>query len=278
MDSSLADDSALYSTRSVINDRLTDRWNMGSDEPRRLRTTQSQITLKDWSSAILRTGSKSSTTPPTPAFDQLSSSRSMSYLSLDVQDHSKLKKAWDAMLTHRFLAPQLVTVLPFYLSSIFVDVRTHDTLHIPLPPNSRSQKQTRNAAEGLMSRHDSLEPEVVFRMKPSSLSTRSPEDPASSSPGRTVSSWARMHLGKTVHTVVACKESIWVEYEKLFDPGPPASPVPPVGRTLNRTARGSQKDVVQPSLREDFEIEWSNWEKWVVPSHVSTPSLILDGL
>lgn len=181
----------------------------------------------------------------------------------DVQDHTKLKAAWEAMLTHRFLAPQLVTVLPFYLSSTFIDVRTHNALHIPLPPNSRPKKPAGSPVDGPAYRQDSLDPEAVFRMQSSSRSSKASDEDSMTSPRspRLIPSWAPMHLAKTVRTVIACKESIWIEYERLYGNDPS---VPPVARRFNRTGRGNQKEVIsmeRQSVRENFETEWLHWEQ-----------------
>jgi hypothetical protein len=65
-----------------------------------------------------------------------------------------------------------------------------------------------------------------------------------------------MHLAKTVKTVTACKEALWIEYENLY-PGD----LPPIARTAR------PKDVrsrpVKHSPREAFETDWSSWEQLV---------------
>jgi hypothetical protein len=75
----------------------------------------------------------------------------------------------------------------------------------------------------------------------------------------TESPWAAMHLAKTVQTVKGCKESIWIEYEKLYSNDPS---VPPVTRTARPDDVQSQAS--QPSAREAFEQDWSDWEKCVL--------------
>lgn len=51
------------------------------------------------------------------------------------QDHTRLIASWDAMLARRFLCPNLLAILPFYLAAEF-DVETLPVLRVPLPLNS----------------------------------------------------------------------------------------------------------------------------------------------
>ncbi|KAF7374822.1 Methyltransf-25 domain-containing protein [Mycena sanguinolenta] len=120
------------------------------------------------------------------------------------EDHTRLKTAWDAMLSRRFLAPSLITVLPFYLSSCFENVQTHHSLQIHLPPGSKGpENESRSSG-------DSEDADTLFDGNAPSLggdadmysiyskSTRSSQ--------RTIPFWGPMHLAKTVNTVSACKE------------------------------------------------------------------------
>ncbi|KAF9073461.1 hypothetical protein BDP27DRAFT_1289309 [Rhodocollybia butyracea] len=187
--------------------------------------------------------------PPTPA---------TSSFDTHPQDHSRLKAAWDAMLSHRFLAPQLITVLPFYLSSCFVDVKTHPTLHIPLPPNSSSDSRL----FCLDDRSYTLDPEGQFelsrstgRHSDSDENSNGHESSTSSKGPKRIFSWAPMHLARTVHTVIACKEAIWVEYAKLYSPD-----LPPT-TTQARLKEGHRAVMsAKTAARESFDRVWSNWE------------------
>lgn len=182
---------------------------------------------------------------------------------VDLQDHSRLKAAWDAMLAQRFLTPQLTTVLPFYLSSSFVDIRTHPPLQIPMLPNSRLHKKGNNhdALSGSPTLEEKFDPDALFDLRTSGrTSAESTGDNYSNRftkiSQRTVPSWSHMHLAKTVQTISGCKESIWDEYEKLYINDPR---VPPVTRTSR--PKHIRSLVIKPSVREDFERCWSNWEK-----------------
>jgi hypothetical protein len=217
--------------------------------------------------------------PPTPSFN-LSFDVKASFLSLPsrdsrqrahqdsghvihAQDHTRLKMAWDAMLSSRFLAPKLVTVLPFYLSSSFVDVRTHHSMQISLPPNSRSQKKNgthQHVADGSRSSRGWFDPDLLFDLKASSEGRSDDKSSIRSTKTlsqRTVPSWSAMHLAKTVGTINGCKESIWIEYEKLYGNNPS---LPPVTRTTRPNE--VQSKASRPSSREAFEWDWSNWEKY----------------
>ncbi|THV07344.1 hypothetical protein K435DRAFT_742431 [Dendrothele bispora CBS 962.96] len=166
------------------------------------------------------------------------------------QDHSKLKAAWDAMLSNRWLAPRLITVLPFYLSSCFVNVRSHPSLQIPLPPNSSSSEQS--------SRTGSLDfdPSQQFELqrttetggRRSDSDETIPQDLQNDSHKRLLL-WAPMHLARMVNTIQACKEAIYMEYDKLHSPE-----LPPVAVKDGRLL------VKKHAAREAFEREWSNWE------------------
>ncbi|KAJ6576596.1 hypothetical protein DFH09DRAFT_1149810 [Mycena vulgaris] len=167
------------------------------------------------------------------------------------QDHTRLKAAWDAMLSRRFLASSVITVLPFYLSSFFENVKTHPSLQISLPPSSSSPDS------GSRSSGDSLESDTLFDPSIRRLSdadTFSIKSKSTVSSQRSVPFWGRMHLAKTVNTVQACKEALWAEYEILY-PGD----LPPI---LTKTARprDARFRSTKHSPREAFETDWSSWE------------------
>jgi len=168
------------------------------------------------------------------------------------EDHSRLKTAWDAMLSRRFLAPSVITVLPFYLSSFFENVQTHPSLQIPLPPSSTSPDG------GSRSSDDSFDADTLFDLNPSATrlgdaDMYSIKSKSTRSSQRSVPFWGRMHLAKTVNTVSACKEAIWAEYQQLF-PGH----LPPI---ISNTARPNQRyQALKHSPREAFETDWMAWE------------------
>ncbi|KAI4518717.1 hypothetical protein K525DRAFT_250178 [Schizophyllum commune Loenen D] len=196
---------------------------------------------------------------PTPLARRLhtrSLSSQLEDMDMDVaphpQDHSKLLAAWDAMLSRRFLSPQLTTVLPFYLSSFFDDVQTHAPLLIKIPPNSRAltANGSRGHHEHTSSVGSGFEP-GVFALS-SSTGRRSGETGNSqlsnSPPTTSTSAWAPMHLARCVATATACKEAIWEEYQRMYD-----DDLPPVLNVVGGRSKAS-------SSRETFEADWTSWE------------------
>ncbi|KAL1753161.1 hypothetical protein FB107DRAFT_250319 [Schizophyllum commune] len=196
---------------------------------------------------------------PTPLARRLhtrSLSSQLEDMDMDVaphpQDHSKLLAAWDAMLSRRFLSPQLTTVLPFYLSSFFDDVQTHAPLLIKIPPNSRAltANGSRGHHEHTSSVGSGFEP-GVFALS-SSTGRRSGETGNSQlsnpPPTTSTSAWAPMHLARCVATATACKEAIWEEYQRMYD-----DDLPPVLNVVGGRSKAS-------SSRETFEADWTSWE------------------
>jgi hypothetical protein len=176
--------------------------------------------------------------------------------SFEPRDHSRLKAAWEAMLESRFLPLQLLTVLPFYLSSVFTNVQSHPSLQIPLPPNSHCRSSDGPKIE-------TIDPDIFFdNFSAARSSTQFDDDSLFYSPlktsQRTIPSWAPMHLAKTVQTISECKRAIWVEYDKLYH-NDPALP------RVTRTSR--QKDMpgmMRKTTRDEFEEAWSNWQQYVI--------------
>jgi len=199
---------------------------------------------------IAASGPKSPVGAP-PPYSQQTPSVSETDFVVDPRDHARLKAAWEAMLTHRFLATKLLAVLPFYLSSIFIDIQTNFPLKVYLPPNSDIPSEQRRSTDS------------VSTDRATSIYTSESSSPRSSSLSSTESmhslssSWTTMHLARNVETVKGCKEAIWEEYEKLYF----ADPMPAVTRTARPESAAALS--AKPSTRETFEMEWYNWEKLV---------------
>jgi hypothetical protein len=177
------------------------------------------------------------------------------------RDHRKLKAAWDEMLHEVFLSADIVAVLPFYLSTIFEDVRTHPTFHIPLPPNSGTEPDPSSSSG--QSTPQSFDYASYFSI--SSVTKRSGETTKQASLITNGSKFTSgdnkvpngvrvMHLAKTVATIKSCKQAIWKEYEKLFTASSQ--------RRVVRTIADVKNDVVHKTstVEDDFEREWTNWE------------------
>jgi hypothetical protein len=224
-----------------------------SDERTEVPSHKSTTSLK--SVSITTSGLKSPTLPP-PQYLQTQRLSPVPETDLvpDPRDHARLKSAWEAMLSHRFLATKLLSVLPFYLSSIFIDIRMNPPLKVHLPPNSVNPRGT--ADSGSIDRATSLysPPETSL---PSPRSSANHTTPSTEPKCSFNSPWPTMHLARSVETVKGCKEVMWQEYEKLYS----ADLMPAVTRTARPESAAAQSE--KPSVREIFDVEWSDWEKLV---------------
>ncbi|KAK2463439.1 hypothetical protein APHAL10511_004525 [Amanita phalloides] len=164
-----------------------------------------------------------------------------------LKNHSNLKLAWEALLSNRFLPTNLLSVLPFYLSTSFVKIQSHPQLNIPLPPTS-GRTQPRYKINSIddnrgISRVEwptkHVVPDSLFHLSALSSST---ERECKILKATTPSSNA-MHLARTVNTIKGYKAAIWKEYV-----------------TLCATSKLHSVGVdVAHSLRDVFELEWKNW-------------------
>ncbi|GLB40314.1 putative ubiE/COQ5 methyltransferase family protein [Lyophyllum shimeji] len=181
----------------------------------------------------------------------------------DPRDHSKLKAAWEAMLSSRFIASNPLSVLPFYLSSIFVDVQLRPPLKVPLPPNSSTDRAASRSSGAFSCDSAPLsEPaRCSAAAGPSSASIRtSRSDPSPHPPGDDDpdfnTAWASMHLASTVHKAAGCKEAMWQEYQKLYD----TEDMPRVTRTARPGEARAMSTRSGSSTRESFDEEWASWQ------------------
>ncbi|KAF6759940.1 hypothetical protein DFP72DRAFT_884720 [Ephemerocybe angulata] len=168
------------------------------------------------------------------------------------QDHRRIKAAWDTMLSSRFLSANLLSVLPFYLSTFFSDVKTHPPYRVLLPPNS-------DHLPPLRSRHsaESFRPssrggvDTPFDLNVTSVSRAFKTDGGLSvrsmygadSFNAAAQRYSSMHLSRSVNTITACKIPIWEEYEKLFH--------------AEYLHRYHDSDL---SLRQMFDRDWNSWQ------------------
>ncbi|KAG6910860.1 hypothetical protein DXG01_007177 [Tephrocybe rancida] len=190
----------------------------------------------------------------------------------DLRNHLRLKAAWNSMLASRFIAENLVSVLPFYLSSLFIDVQSQPPTKVLLPPNSKAgpdlQRSSSESFENSILPSDSSFTSLPSPPRTSNASTWSSKSAASTtalsrSPSGTslesyTSDYARMHLANTVHVVSGCKEAIWQEYKKLFDVHV-AKVVSPQADAPSGYAAYSGPGNVKSSIRESFDDEWTSW-------------------
>jgi hypothetical protein len=176
------------------------------------------------------------------------------------RDHSRLRRAWEDMLSDSFLTPNLVSVLPFHLGAWFHEIQTHPPLEVPLPPSSSCKRSTQPTT-GLP---DLIDPDTLFELRAmSSAASPDSDDEIACSPGkksshRGVSSWASMHLARNVRTIAACKESIWHAYERLYGQDPS---IPSLVRSRYLRKHFDRVQSTTNPLRDYFERDWINWEK-----------------
>ncbi|KAJ7170762.1 S-adenosyl-L-methionine-dependent methyltransferase [Mycena crocata] len=248
---------SAFSSRSS-NTMLSDLWSVpDSPEEQRVQKRPSLPTLPETPYTDSPPGSSIPLDPGSP--EPPLSNRNTTYFPQEEiatpdhhpQDHTRLKTAWDAMLSRRFLAASVVTVLPFYLSSFFENVQTHPSLQISIPPSSASPDSESRSS------NESFDADTLFDLNPASrldADVYSIKSKSTASSQRTVPFWGRMHLAKTVNTVTACKEAMWVEYAELF-PGD----LPPI---ITKTVRPKDNRIraLKHSPREAFETDWSSWE------------------
>jgi len=184
----------------------------------------------------------------------------------DPEDHSRLRRAWEEMLDNSFLISQLLSVLPFYLSSTFSSIQSHPVLQIPLPHSSSNRQQltTQQSMSTIQ-----LDPATLFELR--ALSAQPSAEDCNATAGysqRNMSSWACMHLARTVRTIVGCKESIWSAYERLYG----GDHLPPVVRTAQQKLLSSWYEPSTNPLRDYFERDWINWEKCLICFGNNEPS------
>ncbi|KAI8980216.1 hypothetical protein BD414DRAFT_493967 [Trametes punicea] len=169
-----------------------------------------------------------------------------------VEDHKKLKDAWEEMLSRRFLTHKLLNVLPFYLSSAFTNVHLHPAIHIRGPRTTIAS----------MLHPDGQDPEFsnwVEDMRSHVIRFSTSDGPQKISPatlrstkssGTRVSLWSALHLARQVRLVSACKEAIWEAYCALTG----------AAREAFLRPDAAAKELPKEELREEFEREWAAWE------------------
>lgn len=258
-------------------------------------TDQSPSTEAKWDEEDVQYGQDSSrgsfTPPPTP---HISSRPSLDEDQYDrPHDHTRVKSAWEAMLSRRFITPKLGAVMPFYISSIFEQVMTHPPVEIELPPNSSMYRRSTRFSIGRQSEDSKLTGSSssssnnrFFNPPKSGSSDRmiphwQPEDYSADKPdairakdrvdSTSIPAWASMHLAKSMQTIIECREAIWEEYAILYHSEQSVFP-PAIVRSPKSGFDFRRKSILSTTY-EAFEHEWKNWEKSVSPLWASSSFL-----
>ena len=165
------------------------------------------------------------------------------------RDHSKIKEAFMQMLSARFINPQVLTVLPFYLQAAFQDVQSLPVMRLFLPPPSGvvyspDQSSDSDYSSSQLSL-DSTSSTLVDSASSSAASSpatnrRFFDTPTISLSPEQEALKTRLHLSRTIEMIRACKESIWVHYEAIH--------------SRERRMPNTRMD------RDDFEALFHNWE------------------
>jgi hypothetical protein len=191
------------------------------------------------------------------------------------QDHTRLKIVWDAMLATRSLSPNIVSAISCHLtSSSFIDTKILSPLVIPLPANSGTLPSLRScqsfrSLKGKGSERYLADTPSLLDFTPS-ISARSVtvtgdgfsiRSSVSSTYQPPVPAWGTMHLAKTVNTIRGCKEAMFTEYKKLYSSE--------AHSLLLRTAPDEPEEEYHTHphkyvVRKAFEVDWKNWELWVL--------------
>ncbi|KAI0749821.1 hypothetical protein C8Q80DRAFT_649111 [Daedaleopsis nitida] len=225
---------------------------------------RSDSTASKWTTATNQSQSSTSTSSMVFTTERISQSASMesspsssssradSSQDLFLQDHEKLKDAWEEMLGQRFLTHKLLTVLPFYVSSLFSNVYVHPTLTILLPPPSwhrgsdpLSELETDLEAEAHARWLEDMRSGAVQLNGDSTSRKAHAAALRARPPAATVTRWNKLHLARQVRLVTACKEAIWQAYRSLESGG--FSPL--------------VEAVPRDELRDEFERAWEAWEE-----------------
>ena len=167
--------------------------------------------------------------PPSPTYHEHKSAR----------DHRRICESWKDMLNHHFIAPP-VSILPFYLDSIFSSVVPQPPLQLNLPPNSSLSEKPRTLGRSDSSSGFSVlgNDKSIKNQGSFSISYSLPE------------SVARLQLARQVQTIIACKNTIWDRYEALY--GKSSTLV---------TISKKERNIKSNTARDEFEFHWDNWVK-----------------
>jgi len=161
---------------------------------------------------------------------------------ISARDHRRICDSWKDMLNHHFIAPP-ISILPFYLNSIFAHVTPQPPLQLNLPPNSPL---------------DGLPRSLGGSDSPTGFHILNGADGATISQGTLSISYplpesvAPLQLARQVHMIIACKDAIWERYQALYSKSSTVSDV---------TISKKERNIKSNTARDEFEFHWENWVK-----------------
>ena len=158
------------------------------------------------------------------------------------RDHRRICESWKDMLNHHFIAPP-VSILPFYLDSIFASVAPQPPLQFDLPPNS-----SLNGLPRPNRRPNSPTGFHVLNSTDESIKSRGSVSISYALP----ESVTPLQLARQVHTIIACKDTIWDRYQALYGKS---------STVVNVTISKKERNIKSTTARDEFDFHWDNWVK-----------------
>lgn len=166
------------------------------------------------------------------------------------------------MLQNLFISPSPLSILSLYLSATFDRILPLPQLLIRMPYNSDTvaSEVPTDSSRSFSSMESCPGSPMAFKVQPTppvapKVWDGGPDD----FKNPIASSSCALNLARRFHTVAACKEAMWAEYEKQYS----HTPIPSIRNSSENTTRG------------EFEFHWSNWVEWVVTWNHAFRSLII---
>lgn len=177
------------------------------------------------------------------------------------QNHAKLKAAWDSMLARRFISTKVLSILPFYLSTLFTNLEVFHLYTVPLPTNTPLKYDIWDEDDSLYSfprprTHPPPKPSPVVKINPDNTINHPIVTDLPRLQAMDLYDLAGMHLHYTVTFIKSCKDAIREEYHRLFPVDEGAKP----SARVQRTVGSDVLEVVFPNKKPDpFDVEWNDW-------------------
>jgi hypothetical protein len=175
------------------------------------------------------------------------------------QNHIKLKAAWDNMLASRFISNKVLSILPFYLSTLFSGVEIFHLYTVPLPTNTPLEYGIWDDDDSLYSfprprnRPQQKNHLPVVKVDPDNLINHPIITDLPRLQAMDLQELAGMHLHYTVNFIKTCKEAIREQYQKLFPDDEGSQPNGRIQRIVGTDV------LFQGAKPEPFDVEWHDW-------------------